>query len=143
MSRIGITMILLELFLLLIQYLIGMWINLFAVFPPLSSYGFMYGMMQAMFSVPELMIHMMVGILIGIISLIILVLFAVSGDYVLSLLGAFASISIFMAGISGLEFVFSGFANNVFSYIMSLGFIFAVMAYSMILYMVLNRTERA
>ncbi|MEM3289685.1 MAG: hypothetical protein QXT35_06365 [Conexivisphaerales archaeon] len=143
MSRIGITMILLELFLLLIQYLIGMWINLFAVFPPLSSYGFMYGMMQAMFSVPELMIHMMVGILIGIISLIILVLFAVSGDYVLSLLGAFASISILMAGISGLEFVFSGFANNVFSYIMSLGFIFAVMAYSMILYMVLNRTERA
>ncbi|MEM0146564.1 MAG: hypothetical protein QXL00_01855 [Conexivisphaerales archaeon] len=143
MSRIGITMILLELFLLLIQYLIGMWINLFAVFPPLSSYGFMYGMMQAMFSVPELMIHMMVGILIGIISLIILVLFAVSGDYVLSLLGAFASISILMAGISGLEFVFSGFANNVFSYIMSFGLIFAVMAYSMILYMVLNRTERA
>ncbi|MEM3197631.1 MAG: hypothetical protein QXY52_05555 [Conexivisphaerales archaeon] len=143
MSRIGITMILLELFLLLIQYLIGMWINLFAVFPPLSSYGFMYGMMQAMFSVPELMIHMMVGILIGIISLIILVLFAVSGDYVLSLLGAFASISILMAGINGLEFVFSGFANNVFSYIMSFGLIFAVMAYSMILYMVLNRTERA
>ncbi|MEM3487702.1 MAG: hypothetical protein QXN78_03445 [Conexivisphaerales archaeon] len=136
-------MILLELFLLLIQYLIGMWINLFAVFPPLSSYGFMYGMMQAMFSVPELMIHMMVGILIGIISLIILVLFAVSGDYVLSLLGAFASISILMAGINGLEFVFSGFANNVFSYIMSFGLIFAVMAYSMILYMVLNRTERA
>ena len=140
LSRFAVNLILLELFLLLIQFLIGMWMNLFAVFPSFSSSRFMYGMMQVMFSVPEIMIHMMNGILIGIISLMIFFTFAMKGDYALSSLSALASISILVAGISGLEFIFSGFVNNIFSFIMSLGFIFTVTAYFLILYLVLNRT---
>ncbi|OJI08002.1 MAG: hypothetical protein BK997_01745 [Candidatus Micrarchaeum sp. ARMAN-1] len=139
-SRLAINLILLEFLLLIIQFITGMWMNLFAVFPS-SSFSFsMYGMMQVMFSVPELMVHMMNGILIGLISIIIFMIFAMRGDYRLSSLSAIASVSIFAAGISGLEFMFSGFSNNVFSFIMSMGFIFTVVAYSLILYLFSGRT---
>ena len=141
LSKFAVNLILLELFLLLIQFLIGMWMNLFAVFPSFGSSGFMYGIMRAMFSVPELMIHIMNGILIGIISLVIFFMFAMKGDYALSSLSALAFISILVAGITGFEFIFSGFTNNVFSFLMSLGFIFTVIAYSLILYIVsISRT---
>ena len=100
----------------------------------------MYGMMHVMFSVPELMVHMMIGVLIGLISIIIFMIFAMGGDYRFSSLSAIASVSILIAGISGLEFVFSGFGNNVFSFIMSMGFIFTVVAYSLILYLLSSRT---
>ena len=136
MSRLGMNLILLEFFFLIIQFIIGMWMNLFAVFPFFGNYFFMYGMMRVMFSVPELMVHMMLGILIGLVSLIIFFVFAMEGDYGLSALSAVASASILTAGIGGLEFVFSGFTNNVFSFLMSLGFIFTVVAYASILYMI-------
>lgn len=139
LSRFAVNLILLELLLLLVQFLLGMYMNLFAIFPSFGSSGFMYGMMQVMFSVPELMFHMMNGILIGIISLIIFLTFAMKGDYALSSLSGLASILILVAGISGLEFVFSGFVNNVFSFIMSLGFIFTVTSYFSILYLILYR----
>ncbi|EQB69418.1 MAG: hypothetical protein AMDU1_APLC00089G0007 [Thermoplasmatales archaeon A-plasma] len=67
-------------------------------------------------------------------------IFAMGSDYRLSLLSAAASVSILTAGISGLEFMFSGFGDNIFSFIMSLGFIFTVIAYSLILYPFPNRT---
>ena len=137
-SRLGITLIFLEFFLLSIQFIIGMWINLFAVFPSFGHSFSMYGMMQVIFSVPELMIHMMLGIFIELVSLIIFFVFAMAGDYRLSALSAVASITILAAGIGGLEFIFSGFTNNIFSFIMSLGFIFTVVVYASILYMASN-----
>ncbi|EQB65742.1 MAG: hypothetical protein AMDU3_IPLC00002G0379 [Thermoplasmatales archaeon I-plasma] len=139
-SKFAVNLILLEFLLLIIQFIIGMWMNLFAIFPSFGSSFFMYGMMQVMFSVPELMVHMMLGIFIGLISLMILMIFAMGSDYRLSLLSAAASVSILTAGISGLEFMFSGFGDNIFSFIMSLGFIFTVIAYSLILYPFPNRT---
>ena len=129
-------LILLEFMLLIVQFIIGMWVNLFAVFPSFGPSLFMYGMMQVMSSVPELMVHMMNGILIGLVSLMIFIVLATFSDYRLSLLGGTASVSVLIAGISGLEFMFSGFTNNVFSFLMSLGFIFTVIAYSLILYIV-------
>lgn len=113
-----------------------MWMNLFAVFPTTDYTFSMYRMMRVMFSVPELMLHMMIGVLIGLISIIIFMLFAMKGGPALTLLAAFASIFILIAGIGGLEFMFSGFTNNVFSYFMSIGFIFSVLIYSLILYMI-------
>ena len=141
-SRLGVNLILLEFFLLIIQFVIGMWMNLFAVFPSFGQSFFMYGMMKVMFSVPELMVHMMLGILIGLVSLMIFFVFAMTGDYRLSLLSAVASVSILTAGIGGLEFMFSGFANNIFSFLMSLGFIFTVVAYASILYMISSSDRR-
>ena len=134
-SRLGVNLILLEFFLLIIQFIIGMWMNLFALFPSFGHSFFMYGMMQVMFSVPELAIHMMLGILIGLVSLMIFFVFAMNGDNRLSALSAVASVSILTAGIGGLEFMFSGFTNNIFSFLMSLGFIFTIVSYASILYM--------
>ena len=139
-SKLAVNLILLEFLLLIIQFIIGMWMNLFAVFPSFSSSFFMYGMMRVMFSVPELMAHMMLGVLIGLISIMIFMILAMGGDYRLLSQSAIASISILIAGISGLEFVFSGYVNNVFSFIMSIGFIFTVVAYSLILYLLSSRT---
>lgn len=141
-SRLGVNLILLEFFLLIIQFVIGMWMNLFAVFPSFGQPFSMYGMMQVMFSVPELMIHMMLGILIGLVSLMIFFVFAITGDYRLSALSAVSSVSILIAGIGGLEFMFSGFTNNIFSFLMSLGFIFTVVAYASILYMISSSDRR-
>ncbi|ASI14167.1 multipass membrane protein [Candidatus Mancarchaeum acidiphilum] len=141
-SRLGVNLILLEFFLLIIQFVIGMWMNLFAVFPSFGQSFFMYGMMQVMFSVPELMVHMMLGIFIGLVSLMIFFVFAMAGDYRLSALSAVASISILTAGIGGLEFMFSGFTNNIFSFLMSLGFIFTIVAYASILYMISSSDRR-
>ncbi len=141
-SRLGLNLILLEFFLLIIQFVIGMWMNLFAVFPSFGHSFFMYGIMQVMFSVPELMVHMMLGILIGLVSLMIFFVFAMNDDNRLLLLSAVASISILTAGIGGLEFMFSGFTNNIFSFVMSLGFIFTIVAYASILYMISSRDRR-
>nr|AKL88128.1 hypothetical protein [uncultured organism] len=38
-----------------------------------------------------------------------------------------------LAGISGLLFMFSGFSNNINSYIMSLGFIISIVSYTIII----------
>ncbi len=135
-SRFGINLILLQFFLLGIQFTIGMWMNLFAVFPSFGQSFSMYGIMQVMFSVPELMVHMMLGIFIGVMSLLIFFVFAMVGDLKLSALSAVSSVSILTAGIGGLEFMFSGFTNNIFSFLMSLGFIFTVVAYASILYII-------
>ncbi|MEM0157979.1 MAG: hypothetical protein QW812_00510 [Thermoplasmataceae archaeon] len=136
-QRLAINLILLELLLLLIQFLIGMWMNLFAVFPTSRSAPFMFEIMGVMLSVPELMIHMMVGVIIGIVAIIIMITFLVKLDHFPLLLSGFAFASILAAGIGGLEFLFSGFVDNVFSFVMSIGFILAMIFYSLILYFVL------
>ncbi len=130
-------LIFIEFFLLIIQFILGMWMNLFAVYPDIHRgfYG-MFSMMQAMFSVPELMIHMMMGVLILFISLIILILTIVRGNPALIISGFIAFVSIAVAGIGGMEFVISGFSNNVFSFIMSLGFLFTVISYALSLYFI-------
>ena len=139
-----IILIFIEFSLLIIQFILGMWMNLFAVYPNIhsSSYGTFSGMrgmfsvMQAMFSVPELMVHMMMGVLILFISLIILILTIVRGNPALIILGFIAFVSIAVAGIGGMEFVLSGFSNNVFSFMMSLGFLFTVVSYALSLYFI-------
>ncbi len=140
MAEVAVVLILIELLLLAVQFIIGMWMNLFAVFPSIGStffmYGMMHGMMRVMLAVPELMVHMMLGILIGIVSLLILMAFAMGRNYVLLLLSVIASLSVLIAGISGIEFMFSGFANNTLSFIMSMGFLFTIISYSIILYII-------
>ncbi|MHB1440773.1 MAG: hypothetical protein ACYCSO_07210 [Cuniculiplasma sp.] len=126
--------VLVELVFLAMQFVIGMWMNLFALFPT-GSIGFpMRGMMNVMFSVPELMAHMMIGMFIGFLSLMIFVLSLMGGYHKSTVLSGIASISILIAGVSGLEFIFTGFQNNNLSFIMSLGFVVAVISYVFLIY---------
>ena len=94
--------------------------NLFAVYPSYNNAFPMYGMMDIMFSIPELMVHMMIGVLIGLLSLMIFMMTLMLGDYKSMVVSAIASISILLAGLSGLEFIFSNFQNNTFSFTMSI-----------------------
>lgn len=123
-----------ELTLLAAQFVIGMWMNLFALFPTTNVTFPMSGMMNVMFSVPELMVHMMIGAVIGLLSLMIFVMSLMGGYHKSAMLSAIASFSIFLAGMSGLEFIFSGFQNNILSFAMSLGFIVAVISYVFLIY---------
>ncbi len=123
-----------ELILLAAQFVIGMWMNLFALFPTTNVTFPMSGMMNVMFSVPELMIHMMIGVVIGLLSLMIFVMSLMGGYHKSAMFSAIASFSIFLAGMSGLEFIFSGFQNNILSFAMSLGFIVAVISYVFLIY---------
>ena len=123
-----------ELVLLAIQFVIGMWMNLFALFPSTNVAFPMYGMMNVMFSVPELMAHMMIGMLIGLVSLMIFVMSLMGGFHKSAILSAIASLSIFLAGMSGLEFILTGFQNNVLSFTMSWGFAVAVISYVFLIY---------
>ena len=123
-----------ELVLLALQFVIGMWMNLFALFPSTNVAFPMYGMMNVMFSVPELMAHMMIGMLIGLVSLMIFVMSLMGGFHKSAILSAIASLSIFLAGMSGLEFILTGFQNNVLSFTMSWGFAVAVISYVFLIY---------
>jgi len=127
---------------LFLQFLVGMWLNLFATFPQLagSSGNIMFGaMMGSMMSfmlsggMSVLMVHMMMGLVILALAVVLLAIFATSfssekkTSFVL--LGVAGLGSIIFAGISGLYFMYSGFGNDVYSYLMSVGFILAFMAY--------------
>jgi hypothetical protein len=123
-----------ELGLLAVEFIIGMWMNLFATFPTLNPSYPMFGMMDVMFSVPELMVHMMVGVLVGLLSLMIFMMAIMNGNRTLIVVSTIGSVSILVSGISGLEFMFSGFQNNIFSFAMSVGFIFTVISYFLFIY---------
>ncbi|SIM83931.1 hypothetical protein [Cuniculiplasma divulgatum] len=129
-----IVVIAIELLLLAVQFVFGIWMNLFAPFPTARVAFQPYAMMTVMISVPELMIHMMNGVLIGLLSLMIFVLAIMRADFRSAAISAVASLSILLAGISGLLFLFSGFQDNVFSFAMSIGFIVAVISYFFLVY---------
>ena len=127
---------------LFLQFLVGMWLNLFATFPQLagSSGNIMFGammgsMMGFMLSggMSVFMVHMMMGLVILALAVVSLALFATSFSSEKKtssvLLGVAGLGSIIFAGISGLYFMYSGFSNDVYSYLMAVGFILAFMAY--------------
>jgi hypothetical protein len=123
-----------EIILLAVQFIIGMWMNLFATFPTLNSSFPMLEIMDVMIWVPELMIHMMVGMVVGLLSLVIFMMTIMKGNYKMIMISTIGSVSILFAGISGLDFMFSDFQNNISSFIMSVGFIFAIISYFILIY---------
>lgn len=127
---------------LLIQFLLGIWLNLFATFPSItstSSSGMMGGMMSSMSAVMAggmsvLMVHVLNGYLLFILSIVVFAVSLYSGRTSIAVMGTLGLVSILLAGISGLSFTFSGFQNNLYSYLMALGFITSLTVYFMELY---------
>ena len=114
-----------ELAFLVIQFLVGMYVNLFVTLPhPLSFLGMM-GFMGVYSGFAFIMVHMMIGILVGLTSIGILFVSLFSGRFNMSILSLSLLLSIILAGVNGLFFVFDG-QNNINSYLMSIGFILAV-----------------
>ncbi|AWR94098.2 hypothetical protein [Acidianus brierleyi] len=119
---------------LVIQFLDGMWLNLFAVFPQVSSSFNAMNMMSFMFNYgPIFMLHMMSGFLLLILGFIILAFSFMSKNSNIVIFSSIGLLAIILAGISGLLFMFSDFSNNIFSYMMSLGFIISIASYTIII----------
>jgi len=117
-----------------IQFLDGMWLNLFAVFPQVSSSFNAMNMMSFMFNYgPIFMLHMMSGFLLLILGFIILAFSFMSKNSNIVIFSSIGLLAIILAGISGLLFMFSDFSNNIFSYMMSLGFIISIASYTIII----------
>jgi hypothetical protein len=118
--------------LLILQFVLGMYINLFVSIPQNMHWGMMMysagRMMHAFPGFVPLMLHIFLSIAITALSITGFVLSSLFGsiqDIVLNVIG-FASIII--AGASGLAFMMGG-QNNINSYIMAVGFLVALVTY--------------
>ena len=125
--------------LLLAQFLVGMWLNLFATFPS-SSAGISNGMMGSSISfmmsggMSLLIVHMLSGYLLGILAVVVLGISIYSKSPMFVVLSVAGLGFIALSGIAGLSFMFSGFQDNLLSYLMALGFISALAIYFFELY---------
>ncbi|MEM3196301.1 MAG: hypothetical protein QXH43_09275 [Metallosphaera sp.] len=127
--------------LLLIEFILGMWINLFVSLPPgtpnrppYQETGFMMGPFFGGSFGGAVMAHFMLGLLIALVSFVIMILAFLLGDLKVMMTGVISFLFIVVAGISGLSFMMSGFTNNFYSFLMSVGFILAFSSYSALLY---------
>lgn len=114
----------LELLLLAIQFVLGMFVNLFVTLP--SPVFGMYGMMQLMVNpgMPAVMGHLVGGMVLGGLAILTFAGSTVTRNRLLIATTGGTLASVVGAGISGMEFLFSG-QNNAFSYGMSVGFLLA------------------
>ncbi len=114
----------LELALLALQFALGMFVNLYVTFP--SPILGMYGMMQLMVQsgMGAVMAHMVIGMVLGLVALLTFAVSALSRNLLLVVATGGTFAAVLGAGVSGMEFLFSG-ENSAFSYGMSLGFLIA------------------
>ncbi|MEM0077896.1 MAG: hypothetical protein QXG55_06120 [Thermoplasmata archaeon] len=127
-------LIIIQFLILIIQFILGMWLNLFATFnPPVFHPGMM--MFYPFFQNSVLMAHMMVGMFLILLSLLIIIFSIINADLISFFISIINIITLLVAAFSGMFFVMGNFTNNVLSYLMSLGFIgtvitdFVILAY--------------
>ncbi len=113
---------------LAIQYLLGMYVNLFVALPASWSWPAMMGMMAAA-GVGALMLHMMNGYLLGLLAVVSLPLAVMSRRADLVVWSTAGLLGIVLAGVSGLEFMFTGFTVNAWSFLMASGALLALVSY--------------
>ena len=118
---------------LIIQFILGMTLNLFTTFPNIPGGTLQPSQYIPIFTqYPVLLVHYLLGIALFFMSMAMLVLSRVQKRiFLIALLGFLA---VFGALISGLEFMFNAFQNNTFSFTMSIGFIVALIAYFAMFY---------
>ncbi len=116
---------------LVLQFFLGMYVNLFVSFNVINSLS------MIVFNIPMIiMIHMMVGFLILGLSIFIFMSSVMKHDNMLSVMAFISIILVIVAGISGIEFLFS--ENNIFSYSMSISFITLFLIQFIYLYKILT-----
>lgn len=113
------------LFFMIVQFLLGMYINLYVTIPAMNGFSMM-GFEPLYGGFPVVMAHMFLGILIGLTSIGIMILSVGTGSRRIMLGSAGLFLSVLLAGIDGLFFLFDG-QNNLNSYLMSTGFILAML----------------
>ncbi len=120
---------------LVLQFFLGMYVNLFVSFNAINSLS------MIMFNIPMIiMIHMMMGFLILGLSIFIFMLSVMKQNNLLSIIAFISIILVIIAGVSGIEFLFS--ENNIFSYSMALSFIILFLMQFIYLYKLLTIKDR-
>ena len=120
--------------LLAVQFLLGMYVNLYVNLPPLarSTRGFggsMMGRFGTMFSSgPLLMAHMMLGMHLIVSGTVALIVAASSGNRFAIGWSATGLVALLVAGYGGISFFMFG-QDNVDSYLMAVGFLVSFTAY--------------
>ena len=127
---------LIELSLLVFQFLIGMYLNLFVNIPAAISFSRMMSLSVSYDGFGFVMFHMMLGMLIAFVSLGMLVMSFFNGHSQTTVISLALFLSVLLAGINGLLFLFGG-QNNINSYLMSIGFILSII-FDMLLIMFVN-----
>lgn len=114
---------------LVLQFILGMTLNLFVTFPniPIGSSDQIY--FNAIFTTPFLLVHFIVGIGLLLGSIWVLISARHTKVRSITVTAVIGFIAILVAYVSGFEFLLSGFQNNIFSFTMSIGFIVALIAY--------------
>lgn len=120
---------------LAVQFLLGMYVNLYVNLPPVSSGArrvgeSMMGGFGTMFSPgrPVLMAHMMLGMLLVAIGVVALVVAAGSRDRFAIAWSAAGLAALLIAGYGGISFFMFGQDNGA-SYLMAVGFLASFAAY--------------
>lgn len=110
-----------DLGLLLVEYVLGMYLNLFVQIPLLRGTS---GMVTFMFSVagPALMAHIMMAMMILFVTVGLVVSSSMTGDPWLRLTSSLALVFTGAAILGGIEFLFFGQASG-YSFLMSIGFL--------------------
>ena len=111
--------------LLFIQFIMGMFINLYVPFPPLNSISHM-GPRAFPSNYLTVMFHMMLGFLILIVSFIMLLLSIKIQHINLIISSVLSFIFVIIAGVSGFLFLFN--ESNKYSFLMATSFIIIVMS---------------
>ncbi|MFI5421320.1 MAG: hypothetical protein ACHQ1H_10175 [Nitrososphaerales archaeon] len=121
------------LFLLILQYFLGMASNLFVNFPLQTA---SVNPLDSVFSNgPNLvLIHIVNGLALGLLSISAIIVSAIVRSRRLILISVSGLLAILFAGESGIEFVLGWYSDNLFSFLMSLGFILSFTAYFALLW---------
>ncbi len=115
--------------LLFLQLLLGMWANLFAVFP--SPTPPVNPLDQVFTEGPVLLaLHVIVGILLGILAIVGVAAAAYARNRGLIALELGALSSVLIAGESGIEFVLGGYQEDFLSYTMTVGYVLLLIVYT-------------
>jgi putative membrane protein len=126
----------LDLGLVVLQYALGMYVNLYVQIPFGTGWGGMMGM-GGMWGQPALVWHMMNGWLVFLVTLLIAIFSLLSGDTKVTLAAWAGLLSVAMAGVGGMGFLMSGGANG-FSLLMALGALGALLSLSAALFLAWN-----
>jgi hypothetical protein len=119
--------------LLFVQFLLGMWTNLFVAFPqPAPSVN---PLDNVFLGGPYILAaHIIAGLVLGILSISVVVLSILVGNNRAIALASAGLGSILLAGMSGIEFVLGWYTNNALSFSMAFAFALSFAIYFLFLW---------
>jgi heme A synthase len=109
-----------------LEFLIGMWLNLFGTFPASNP---TLAAAATDTSSPLLIAHVVIGAFLGLGALVILILSFRDPYRTLRWFALGGLIGVAIAGFAGSAYVGSGYVNNDASYVMAVGFAIALASY--------------